>query len=73
MIKESSIYSFPANKNNPVQIELMSCDWQSLKEILKFTAEGSERPIFEEENQAIQRLLSKIAEQPFEKEEPWKK
>ena len=73
MIKESSIYSFPANPKNPVQIELMSCDWQSLKEILEFTAEGPERPIFEEENQAIQRLLSKIAEQPFEKEEPWKK
>ena len=68
MIKESTNYSFPANPKKPVQIELMSCDWQSLKELLEFTAEGSERPLYESEYDAIQRLLSKIAEQPFDKE-----
>ncbi len=69
MIKESTPYSFPANQNKPVQIELMTCDWESLKEILEFTADGSERPLYESEFQAIQRLLSKIAEQDFEKED----
>ncbi len=68
MIKESTPYSFPADQNKSVQIELMSCDWESLKELLKFTADGSERPLYESEYQAIQRLLSKIAEQDFEKE-----
>ena len=69
MIKESTAYSFPANQNNSVQIELMSCDWRSLKEILEFAADGSARPLYESEYQAIQRLLSKIAEQDFEKED----
>ena len=68
MIKQSTNYSFPATQKKPVQIELMSCDWQSLKELLEFTAEGSERPLYEDEYQVIQRLLSKIAEQPFDKE-----
>ena len=73
MIKESPVYSFPADQKKSVQVELMSCDWQSLKQVLEFTAKEEERPIFESENQAIQRLLSKIAEQPFVKEEPWNK
>ncbi len=69
MIKESTAYSFPANQKKPVQIELMSCDWQSLKELLEFTADGSERPLYESEYQALQRLLNKIAEQDFVKED----
>jgi hypothetical protein len=66
MNKESNNYSFP---KEPVQIELMSCDWQSLKDILKSTIEWSEKPLYEYEYQAIQRLLGKIAEQPLIKED----
>ena len=69
MIKESSVYSFPANSKKPVQIELMSCDWNSLKEILKHAAQGSHLPLYEHEYQALQRLLTKIAEEPFLKED----
>lgn len=59
----------PNPKNKPIHIELMTCDWKSLKRILEYTAQGSELPLYEHEYQALQRLLTKIAEQDFVKED----